>query len=133
MAMDRKCTMMKDSYLHKYQDQFLTMCINIYWLLLVVILHVVLVLSQESLNNNNSSVIQQIDNEPPESDSSLLYSFSQFNIPVNQSQNFSNSSSSKTGSEIVNSVLTNPAQFLVLQFASTVIVKNIQVIIEMVD
>merc|ERR1712130_585736 len=73
------------------QHTMLSQSTTIHILFILVILHVVLVLSQQSLNNNsNISVIQKIDNEPAESESdsssSLLYSFSQFNIPVNHSQ-----------------------------------------------
>ena len=59
-----------------------------------------------------------------ETDSSLLYSFSQFNVPVNRSG--ANNASQHSG-DAVSMALGNPEQFLVLQFASTVIVTNLQV------
>ena len=58
-----------------------------------------------------------------ETDSSLLYSFSQFNVPVNRS----GSNASQHNGDAVSMALGNPEQFLVLQFASTVIVTNLQV------
>ena len=52
----------------------------------------------------------------------LLFSFSQFTVPVNQTN------SSRAEDQDVAQLLTaNPAQFLVLQFSATVIVTNLQV------
>ena len=99
----------------------------------IVFINTVTVLCQDDgFNNDTNSVIpnnQDLDGDNVNSDSSsLLYSFSQFNIPVNKTM----SSSSGTGSNMsdydkISLVMANPAQFLVLQFASTVIVTNVQV------
>ena len=54
--------------------------------------------------------------------SQLLFSFSQFTVPVNQTN------SSRAEDQDVAGLLTaNPAQFLVLQFSAKVIVTNLQV------
>ena len=99
----------------------------------IVFINTVTVLCQDdSFNNDTNSVIPNnpvLDGDNVNSDSSsLLYSFSQFNIPVNKTM----SSSSGTGANMsdfgqLSLVMANPAQFLVLQFASTVIVTNVQV------
>ena len=52
----------------------------------------------------------------------LLFSFSQFTVPVNQSN-----VSRAEDQDVTSLLLSNPAQFLVLQFAATAIVTNLQV------
>ena len=58
--------------------------------------------------------------------SQLLFSFSQFTVPVNQTN--------VSLTEDVDGLLTaNPAQFLVLQFSASVIVTNLQVTNDKMD
>ena len=54
--------------------------------------------------------------------SQLLFSFSQFTVPVNQTN-----SSRADDQDVPGLLIANPAQFLVLQFSATVIVTNLQV------
>lgn len=50
----------------------------------------------------------------------LLFSFSQFTVPVNESQ-------VRADQDAVSLLMDNPGQFLVLQFAATAILTNLQV------
>ena len=54
--------------------------------------------------------------------SKLLFSFSQFTVPVNQTN-----SSLAEDQDVTELLTANPAQFLVLQFSATVIVTSLQV------
>ena len=82
------------------------------------------------LVNTVTVLCQHTSPQPPPSleengteDSSLLYSFSQFNV----ARNWTGANTTQEAGDTVSTVLGNPAQFLVLQFASTVIVTSLQV------
>ena len=84
----------------------------------LLLINTVIVLCQHT-----SPAPPSLEETSTEEDSSLLYSFSQFNVPVNRS---GVNTTQDTGNA-VSMALGNPEQFLVLQFASTVIVTNLQV------
>ena len=84
----------------------------------LLLIHTVLVLCQHT-----SPTPPSLEETSTKEDASLLYSFSQFNVPVNRSS----ANTTQHAGDAVSMALGNPEQFLVLQFASTVIVTNLQV------
>ena len=84
----------------------------------LLLINTVIVLCQHT-----SPAPPSLEETSTEQDSSLLYSFSQFNVPLNRS----GANTTQDTGNAVSMALGNPEQFLVLQFASTVIVTNLQV------